>query len=236
MTAISDVALPTRPVRPGLARDARPGPLPHDLLRLTDLGCLIPAPCARPAPPAWVRETLERTPWAVVRRATHTPATVPVGARGPRRGQRWAAYVPQGAVREVIRPEDLLHTLAPRDLPVFHAVAALGGLTRPRWATAWGPGGSAGFELATGHPTARQGSDLDLVIRVPHPVPPARVTRLLHALDGLPVRADVQLQSPFGGFAAAEYARDAGQVLLRTDAGPYLVADPWRCPDPTEPR
>jgi phosphoribosyl-dephospho-CoA transferase len=183
-----------------------------------------------------VGEALERTPWVVVRRAAPTPATVPVGVRGPRRGQRWAAYVPRDAVRATVRPEDLLDTPASRDLPVFQAVAALNGLTRPRWATAWGPGGSVGFELATGHPTARQGSDLDLVVRVPDPVPPASVTRLLRALAGLPVRADVQLQSPWGGFAAAEYVRDTGQVLLRTDTGPNLVADPWRRPGPTEPR
>jgi phosphoribosyl-dephospho-CoA transferase len=60
-------------------------------------------------------------------------------------------------------------------------------------------------------------------------VSPSCVTRLLHALTGLPVRVDVQLQSAYGGFAAAEYSRDAGQVLLRTDTGPNLVADPWHC-------
>jgi phosphoribosyl-dephospho-CoA transferase len=139
-------------------------------------------------------------------------------------------------VSETILPEDLLEVPALRELPVFQAVSsALDNRTRPRWATAWGPGGSAGFELATGHPTARRGSDLDLVVRVPRPVPASSVTRLLHALAGLPVRVDVQLQSAFGGFAAAEYSRDTGQVLLRTDTGPKLVADPWRCPYPVGP-
>jgi phosphoribosyl-dephospho-CoA transferase len=224
-----DGAVPAGSVRPGPAYGARPGPLPHDLLRLADPGCLLPAPCAAPTPPAWVREALGRTPWVVVRRAAHTPATVPVGVRGPGRGQRWAAYVLRDAVSETVLPEDLLAVPAPRDLPVFRAVAALDNWTRPRWATAWGPGGSAGFELATGQPTARQGSDLDLVVRVPRPVSPSCVTRLLHALTGLPVRVDVQLQSAYGGFAAAEYSRDTGQVLLRTDTGPNLVADPWHC-------
>jgi len=226
-------ALRDCPVSPGRAHDAWPGP--HDLLCLADPACLVPAPCTEPTSPAWVSETLERTPCVVVRRAARTPATAPVGIRGPRREQRWAAYVPLDAVRDIIRPEDLLDTPAPRDLPVFHAVAALRGLTRPRWATAWGPGGCAGFELATGHPTARQNSDLDLVARVPQTVPPACITQLLDALTQLPVRVDVQLQSPYGGFATAEYSRDTGQVLLRTDTGPYLVADPWRRPDPTQP-
>lgn len=219
-------------LRPGPAHRAGPGPRPHDLLRLAGPDCLLPTPCAEPTVPAWVHETLKHTPWVVVRRATRTPATVPVGVRGAQRGQRWAAYVPLDAVCETVHPEELTATSAPRDLPVFHAVAALADLSCPRWATAWGPGGSAGFELATGHPTARHGSDLDLVVHVPHPVPPADVTGLLQALAGLPVRADVQLQSPCGGFAATEYARDTGEVLLRTDTGPYLVADPWRRPGP----
>jgi phosphoribosyl-dephospho-CoA transferase len=224
--------LQVRSARPAPAYDAGAGPRPHDLLRLIDSGCLVPAPCAEATPPAWVQESLELAPWVVVRRATRTPAAVPVGVRGPLRGQRWAAYLPLDAVRETVRPEDLSATPAPRDLPVFYTVAALAHMPRPGWATAWGPGGSAGFELATGHPTARQGSDLDLVMRVPHPVPPAEVTALLQALAGLPVRVDVQLQSPWGGFVAAEYARDTGEVLLRTDTGPCLVADPWHRPDP----
>jgi phosphoribosyl-dephospho-CoA transferase len=135
--------------------------------------------------------------------------------------------VSHGAVTERVRPEELAGRPAPRDLPVFWAVTLLAGLDRPAWAVAWGPGGSAGFELATGVPAARQGSDLDLVIRVPEPVPPAEVARLLEALAGLPVRVDAQLQCDRGGFAAAEYARGGAQTLLRTDEGPFLVADPW---------
>jgi hypothetical protein len=169
-------ALRDCPVSPGRAHDAWPGP--HDLLCLADPACLVPAPCTEPTSPAWVSETLERTPCVVVRRAARTPATAPVGIRGPRREQRWATYVPLDAVRDIIRPEDLLDTQT---------------------------------------------------------VPPACVTQLLDALTQLPVRVDVQLQSPYGGFAAAEYSRDTGQVLLRTDTGPYLVADPWRRPDPTQP-
>ena len=202
-------------------------PLPHDLLRLADPAWLVPAACAAPTPPAWVRETLEYTPWVVVRRAAHTSTHVPVGVRGGRRGQRWAAYVAREAVVETVRPDELLTAPARRDLPAFRAIAHLAGVARPRWAMTWGPGGSVGFELATGHPTAREDSDLDLVVRVPKPVSRARVTRLLDALALLPVRVDVQLQTPGGGLAAAEYSRTSGRVLVRGDAGPRLVTDPW---------
>jgi phosphoribosyl-dephospho-CoA transferase len=211
------------------------GPQPHDLLLLACADCFARTPRAGTGPPDWVREALARTPWVVVRRAPRTPATAPVAVRGDRRGQRWATYVPLDVVRETVRPEDLSAVHARRDLPVFHAVAALAEMPRPHWAIAWGPGGSAGFELATGHPAAGQGSDLDLVVRVPHPAPPAEVAELLDNLAALPARVDVQLQSPWGGFAAAEYARDTGEVLLRTDTGPRLVTDAWRRPgsDPT---
>ncbi|MEV5178085.1 phosphoribosyl-dephospho-CoA transferase MdcG domain-containing protein, partial [Streptomyces flaveolus] len=82
-------------------------------------------------------------------------------------------------------------------------------------------------ELATDHPAAREDSDLDLVIRVPEPVPAPEVARLLATFTELPVRVDAQLQCRRGGFAAAEYARGGAEVLLRTDEGPFLVADPW---------
>ena len=81
-----------------------------------------------------------------------------------------------------------------------------------------------------------QDSDLDLVVRVPKPVPRARVTRLLDALSLLPVRVDVQLQTPGGGLAAAEYSRNTGRVLVRGDTGPGLVADPWHGLATTEQR
>ncbi|MFJ5104211.1 malonate decarboxylase holo-ACP synthase [Streptomyces sp. NPDC088554] len=222
-------------LRPGPTYVVGPGPRPHDLLRLARPEQLVPAPCGEQSPPAWVHACLERTPWVVVRRAPRPRALVPVGVRGPRRGQRWAAYLPPEAVRETVRPEDLAAGAAPRDLPVFHAITDLAALSRPAWAPAWGPGGSAGFELATGHPAAHEGSDLDLVVRVPRPVPPAAVAGLLRTLSGLPVRVDVQLQSPWGGFAAAEYARHTGEVLLRTDVGPCLVADPWHRPATARP-
>jgi phosphoribosyl-dephospho-CoA transferase len=44
--------------------------------------------------------------------------------------------------------------------------------------------------------------------------------------DGQPCRIDIQVDTGAGGFALAEYVR-GGRVLLKTDAGPRLVADPW---------
>jgi phosphoribosyl-dephospho-CoA transferase len=92
---------------------------------------------------------------------------------------------------------------------------------------AWGPTGSAGFELATGDAVAGPASDLDLVVRAPEPWSLDRARELVEDLTRLPVRIDTQLDAPTGAVALAEYAR-GGRVLLRTPDGPKLVNDPWR--------
>jgi len=91
---------------------------------------------------------------------------------------------------------------------------------------AWGPTGSVGFELATGTAVAGPASDLDVVIRAPELWSLARARELADDLARLPVRVDMQLDTPSGAVALAEYAR-GGRVLLRTPDGPKLVNDPW---------
>ena len=59
----------------------------------------------------------------------------------------------------------------------------------------WGPGGSVGFELATGHPIATAQSDLDIVIYAE-----SRMThdeaRLLHeSAQGLPAAVDIRIEN-----------------------------------------
>ncbi|MGW1775570.1 malonate decarboxylase holo-ACP synthase [Streptomyces sp. NPDC002104] len=211
-------------------------PAPHALLRISDPARVLPVGPA--ADRVALREALHRAPWVVVRRDLRDREFLPVGVRGATRSLRWAARVPRTAVAEVLTPADLLDRARPvaRDLPVFHALAALQRSARPAWVRAWGPGGSAAFELAAGVAAATPASDLDLVADTPDPVPPAEAARLLAFLARLPVRVDLQLQTPYGGVAAAELARGEARVLLRTDLGPLLVSDPWAAPSAPEPR
>jgi phosphoribosyl-dephospho-CoA transferase len=37
----------------------------------------------------------------------------------------------------------------------------------------------------------------------------------------------MQIDTGHGGFAFAEWRRNAGRVLLKTDAGPFMTDDPW---------
>ena len=52
----------------------------------------------------------------------------------------------------------------------------------------------------------------------------------LHGLVAPEARLDVQVETPLGAFALAEWSRSGGSVLLKTPAGPRLVADPWDGP------
>nr|WP_196804871.1 phosphoribosyl-dephospho-CoA transferase MdcG domain-containing protein [Methylopila sp. M107] len=115
--------------------------------------------------------------------------------------------------------------------PTSNAIA----LAQEATGLAWGPGGSAGFELATGRPTLTPDSDLDVVIRTSALPPVAAWGPLSAALEKSPLRVDVLVETPSGGVALAELLGGGGEVHLRTASGPRLVplaallAEPARC-------
>jgi phosphoribosyl-dephospho-CoA transferase len=112
-------------------------------------------------------------------------------------------------------------------IPAIHTLALLA----DRWTaltSPWGPGGSVGFELATGHPVATPRSDLDIVIYAE-----SRMTRdearVLHeSAQGLPAAVDIRVETPTCGFSLTEYANRApAPILLRFASGTVLATDPW---------
>jgi phosphoribosyl-dephospho-CoA transferase len=201
---------------------------PHDLLRLADGTGLS----HEKSVPAWVPTSLAQAAYVVVRRA-HAPAgLIPVGVRGRTRAERFAALLALDAVAARVTPEDLVCARGWRNmvrarwirsLRVLEAVdelfAALG--------LVWGPTGSVGFELATGVAAASTDSDLDVVVRVPEPLPLRNAREIADDLNRLPVRVDAQLDAPAGAVTLADYVR-GGRILLRTSDGPILTRDPWR--------
>lgn len=163
----------------------------------------------------------------VVRRETTAPGTVPVGARGLARNERCKGYIASTDVAAVVTPRMLAARAraADSDLPCIAALRALA----PRLDALdvdWGPAGGTGFWLACGLPVLRATSDLDLLVRLPRRPSPALMAALCGLQDGQPCRLDIQVDTGDGGFALAEYAR-GGRVLLKTNDGPRLVADPW---------
>jgi phosphoribosyl-dephospho-CoA transferase len=92
--------------------------------------------------------------------------------------------------------------------------------------TAWGPTGSAGFSLATGHIALGEASDLDLLLRCP--ARPARgwLDGVARLFAGQEARVDCQVETP-PGVAHLDDLRHDGPALVRTCAGPRLCVDPW---------
>lgn len=210
-------------------------PAVHSLLRVENLEALA----WDAAPAAWITESLHRAPFVVVRRAMGRPPLIPVGVRGMSRSQRAAGWLPESAVGECITPQMLAATRAWREpsdsvrspairtpaiamLDAVDAIFAAQGLTG-----LWGPTGSAGFELASGVLTTHDESDLDLVLDANVAMARTGTDRLHRALSALPIRIDLQLETPQGAVLLAEFVNGSGVTLLRSAHGPRMVRDPW---------
>jgi phosphoribosyl-dephospho-CoA transferase len=207
-----------------------PAPAVHALLRVANLDALA----WEAHQPHWASAALQLAPWAVVRRAAPRLGLWPVGVRGGLRAQRSAAWLPDRAILDCITPQMLAAKRVWRQRPsatttpavaVLDEVAAI--LVAHGFAGRWGPGGSVGFELASGVPSTTPGSDLDLVLKADEPMARTDAIRLHADLSTLPVRIDLLLETPYGAVALEEYAKGAGVTLMRSAQGPLLVRDPW---------
>ena len=206
-------------------------PAVHSLLRLSSTEALE----WESDPPEWALESLSRTPLVVMRRLLPRPEAFPVGIRGAMRSQRAAAWLPVGAAQECITPQMLVAQHAwrqRRDFAIMPAVAALEEVTAifdgHGLAGRWGPGGSVGFELASGVASTTATSDLDIVLVAAASMARADAARLYAELSALKVKIDVLLETPNGAVALAEYAKSVNAILVRSPQGPRLARDPWR--------
>ena len=179
--------------------------------------------------PRWVEEELRRTPFVVVRRGVEMELGIPVGVRGTARNERWAAFCDPKFVKRVIAPPQLVGCAAPAfrmdAIPALRSLRILEG----RWSTIpypWGPGGSIGFELATGSQVATPASDLDIVLYVDGRMTNGEAADLCISAGDLPAAVDIRGETPLCGFSLKEYASQ-GQTLLRTSTGVVLGDDPW---------
>ena len=215
-------------MRSSMAVAQREAPCPHDLLWTTG----SPDALYSPAPlPDWIDAAWLASAPLVVRREQVPAGLVPVGLRGMQRHQRHAAYLSIDAITRRTPPEVLARTRAWETWGDASGHACRRALrTRAPlldelpWS--WGITGGAGFAMASGLPVLREGSDLDLLLRIPHAPDPALLQRLSRRFDELPLRVDVQVDIGHGGFALAEWLR-GGLVMLKTGQGPRLVAHPW---------
>lgn len=207
----------------------------HDLLEIDVESFLRGVATSGDSLPDWASEHVRPALYGVVRRGEMRERGVPIGVRGVQRNERWATYCSLDAVRDVIPPSRLLECAADasrvRELAAFRTLEVL----RGRWCdldSDWGPGGSVGFEFATGRRVVHAGSDLDVVIRADGPIARERAKLLCAMTEDLPSDVDIRVETPIAGFSLKEYAQgDHAKILLRTAEGAVLGSDPW-CDSP----
>ena len=203
-------------------------PRAHDFVWISDRSALQ----CDDSLPEWVNTNWRTTLPLVVRRDKRADGAIPVGIRGMTRIQRAAAWADPAAVVRVVTPESLvsdinalLHSPFVSQQPV-QALITLCNLQLP---FPWGVTGSCAYALASDLPVMHADSDLDLLVRCDVPVDSAPFFDFYEQLQRLPCRADVQINTPQGGFALSEWLR-GGDIMLKTASGPLLVSDPWQLP------
>jgi phosphoribosyl-dephospho-CoA transferase len=197
----------------------------HDLLLLRGESAVtsaegVPCPYLNP----------NQRPWVVVRRGRIADGLIPVGVRGAQRHQRCAGFIRWSDVLEIRQPDQLRLTLANdsrRALQAFRTLSYLEshlvGLN-----LSWGPGGSVGYELASGIPTVRDDSDLDFILFVPRQLETTEVQDLWRMISSAPGKVDVLVETPLCGFSLKEFATTSQRkILLRTSDGRILCSNPW---------
>jgi len=177
-------------------------------------------------PPPWAQHVIDAGWPVVVRRAPASLEAIPVGIRGQTRAQRLAAWLPLAAVTARVTPEDLIFHHPQRALSQWQALAHLRPLLDAS-GLQWGIIGAAGFELATGIDMLHAHSDLDLLIRTPLPFSRESARQLWAQCQQVVCRIDLQLQTPAGGVALAEWASSATTVLVKGEQAPCLLENPW---------
>jgi phosphoribosyl-dephospho-CoA transferase len=200
---------------------------PHDLLRLKPGAIFTDVPA-----PTWVAKALSFAPFVVVRRGACHDGRIPVGIRGNLRAQRFPASVRVEDVVATITPEDLAASATWRTCP-RRELAAIAALDRVAAAAelvnlAWGPGGSVGFELASGAPAVHETSDLDVIVRPTKQHSPEDLRHFAQTFGGLELPAiDIVVEAEQGAVALREWLQSPMRVLIKTPRGPELGAFHW---------
>ncbi len=199
----------------------------HDLLEIDARQLIL----SQTSAPQWVEEDLPKSPFVVVRRGPATRREIPIGVRGMERNQRWATFCHTKLVKSILTPPQLLTRTIPASRS--DAVSALRALNllKERWMDLdhpWGPGGSVGFELASGTHVVKPESDLDIVIYAERSMTADEAKSLCDRAMNLPAVVDIRVETHVCGFSLWEFARQSpAGILVRTLSGIMLARDPW---------
>lgn len=209
-----------------IQRFSRKDCLPHDMLWLKP-GTLS----QEQSLPSWVTAYHTDDMPVIVRRDHDPDGRIPVGIRGRKRSERSAMWVhPQDIVRR-LSPEDIilnLKRIGRLPFAEMKPVQCIEQLLAMHIPEPWGITGSCAFALATNRNVMHNDSDLDLLIRCHKTVDREHFRFLTELLPSLPCQIDIQIETPAGAFSLKEWLRSNKQILLKTDYGPFLTADPWQ--------
>ena len=199
---------------------------PHDLLKISSINDLI-----TDGLPKWAQDIFPDSLTVVVRRSEIVDGKIPVGIRGIKREQRFAAFVLDSDVKEVITPYQLVSEKAWQNISderkMLPAVKALPAVAKILQEYKWGISGSVGFELATKTNSAKMTSDLDLVWKPNGLISREGARNLLKKLNQFGVHADLQVIQGNNGFSLEEYSQSKSTIMMKTLSDPILVKDPW---------
>jgi phosphoribosyl-dephospho-CoA transferase len=198
----------------------------HDLILLRTQSAVI----STQADPACLNLNPNQRPWVVVRRGRISDGVIPVGVRGAQRNERCAGFTALSEVMEIRRPDQLRLPLAEdsrRALQAFQTLSYLeshlSGLDM-----IWGPGGSVGYELASGIPAVRAESDLDFILFAPRTLDMTEAQDLWRMISSATGKVDALVETPYCGFSLREFvATSHRKILLRTNDGRILGSNPW---------
>ena len=198
----------------------------HDLLLLRTESAVI----STQGDPACPYLNPNQHAWVVVRRGRISDGLIPVGVRGTQRHERCAGFTRLSDVMETRRPDQLRLLLAEnsrRGLQAFRSLSYLeshlAGLDM-----SWGPGGSVGYELASGIPAVRADSDLDFILFAPRKLEITEAQDLWRMISSAPGKVDALIETPFCGFSLEEFVTTSPRkILLRTSNGRILGSNLW---------
>ena len=187
----------------------------------------MPAEQIPAAAPNWVHARVAAGVPVVVRRDQQHMDQVAVGVRGLKKSERYATWLSKNAITRIVKPEQI-RTLTRCSSPVHQTLNAVAQLLHEK---NWGITGSYAFQEVTGEQTVTSNSDLDLVLRQPTALTLAEGKHLYAQIKLLPVTVDLQIDTGRGGFSLADWVTSTGSVLLKTNQGPLLLANPWLMED-----
>jgi phosphoribosyl-dephospho-CoA transferase len=204
----------------------------HDLLLLRGEPAVtsaegVPCPYLNP----------HQRPWVVVRRGRISDGLIPVGVRGAQRHERCAGFTELSEVLETWRPDHLRLLHAEDSRRALQAFRTLSYLERHLVGLdmSWGPGGSVGYELASGIPAVRADSDLDFILFAPEKLESTEAQDLWHMISSAPGKVDALVETPLCGFSLEEFVTTSHRkILLRTSDGRILGLNPWNLSDGEE--